>query len=766
MIGTPLGEDVVVLAGINGTEEISGLFSFQLRLLSERDDIKPDEIVSKNVTVSLMDMDDQPVFLNGYIRSWTNLGSGDRGTNYHAEMVPWTWFLTRRSDCRIFQDKTIPQVITEVFQVLGFTDFDFSGLKSTYKPRTYVVQYRETDFDFVSRLLENEGIFYYFKHEEGKHVMAFGDSSRAYKPAKHAKVRFSGSLAFRELDDDLTMWEHRYEFRTGRVGSHDFNFETPQRPVEGKEKTVLKLPGTDKYEFFDYPGDHLDPAAARERARVRMEEEEAAHERIRGEGRCRSFSPGHTFTMEDHYQEHERGKSYVITSVQHSATAGAYVTGPSSPDEYRNAFECLPATVNFRPQRNTERAVVQGPQTATVVGPEGEEIYTDKHARVKVQFHWDRYHKADETSSCWVRVSQAWAGKGWGSLVFPRIGQEVIVDFLEGDPDQPIIVGRVYNTENPPPYAPETYKNMTSLKSCSTKGGDGFNELRFDDSKGQEQVFIHAEKNQDTRVKNDAFEWMGRDRHLIVKQNQLEQVEQDRHTTIKRDDLMKVERDQHLTITGKQAVKITQSKSLTVTGDVIEVFQANQSTQITGNLYIKAMQTVIEATGGLTIKCGGNSVVIDPSGVTIKGVMVTLDGAITKINSGPGSPAMSGQAGSAVSPTAPTAPEEADNADPGEVSKIRAEQQQIQAGKYGSTPARQFAPPKPGDPKKTSWIEVQLVDEANAPVAGERCLLRLPDGSEYPGTLDSEGVLRVEGIDPGSCQISFPNLDAESWQRA
>jgi type VI secretion system secreted protein VgrG len=271
----------------------------------------------------------------------------------------------------------------------------------------------------------------------------------------------------------------------------------------------------------------------------------------------------------------------------------------------------------FRSARLTPKPVVTGPQTALVVGPSGEEIYTDKYGRVKVQFHWDRYGKSDENSSCWIRVSQGWAGKGWGAVSIPRIGQEVVVDFLEGDPDRPLITGRVYNATAHVPYSLPAHKTVSTFKTNSTKGGQGFNEIRFEDKKGEEQIFIHGEKNHDLRIKHDAFEWIGHDRHLIVKNDQVEQVENDRQEKIKRDHVEEIGRDHHLTIKGKEAIKITGSHSITVEDDVIEVFTKNQSTQVTKNLYVKGENIVIEATKNITINVGDSYIAIESGGIKI-----------------------------------------------------------------------------------------------------------------------------------------------------
>jgi type VI secretion system secreted protein VgrG len=262
--------------------------------------------------------------------------------------------------------------------------------------------------------------------------------------------------------------------------------------------------------------------------------------------------------------------------------------------------------------------VIQGPQTAFVVGTAGEEIDTDEFGRVKVQFHWDRYGKVDENSSCWVRVSQPWAGKGWGAINIPRIGQEVVVEFLEGDPDRPIITGRVYNASAKVPYELPANKTISSLKSNTSKGGGGFNEIRFEDKKGEEQVFIHAEKNVDTRVKNDAFEWIGNNRHLVVKKDQVEHVENNRSEIVDADHTEEIGKDRHLKVVGKEAKAVDESLSLTVKGDVIEVFKANHSEQTTADYYLKADNVVIEALTNLTLKVGSSSIAIEAGGIGIK----------------------------------------------------------------------------------------------------------------------------------------------------
>jgi type VI secretion system secreted protein VgrG len=389
------------------------------------------------------------------------------------------------------------------------------------------------------------------------------------------------------------------------------------------------------------------------------------------------------------------------------------------------------------------------------VGPAGEEIHTDKYGRVVVQFHWDREGAADENSSCWVRVAQRWAGKGWGAVYIPRIGHEVLVDFLEGDPDQPIITGVVYNGANMPPYDLPAEKTKSVLKSNSSKGGGGFNEIRLEDKKGEEQIFIHGEKNIDIRVKNDRFETILNDRHLEVTNNKLEKVGGNRYESVGADHREKIGKDRHLKILGKEAKDIAQSLSLGVTGDVIEQFKANQKTEVTQTCALKAMSVKIEASTGIELKCGGSSIVLTPAAIFIMG------GPLVNINSGSGPPVGPVMA-SLVAPQDPTAPESADSADPGEVAEAKATQRQTRSGKYGSVPVTLHQP----EEGKTHWIEIEMVDEDDNPVSGVLYRIKLPDGSVSEGTLDEKGRARVEGFEPGgNCEICFPELDGEAWEK-
>ena len=622
-IDTPLGSDVLLLRGVSGQEAISRLFSFELDLLSTDPEIKFDQIIGQSVTIRVRLTGDQERFFHGIISRFMQTGSDAGLANYRATMVPKLWLLTRTADCRIFQNKTIPDIIQSVMKDNGITDLR-TVLTGTYEPRDYCVQYRETDFNFVSRLMEQYGLFYFFEHEETKHTLVLSDDLSAHKPCPdQTDVSWNpqGGESFEE--DVITGLQWEETFRFGKYAVTDYNFETPSTSLMAEVATKTKVGGNDKFEIFDYPGEYGKKAEGDGIATLRMEEEEAQYKVITGSGGVRVFTTGYTFTLQDYMRKDMNGE-YLLTQVQHAASVGntyeAGEAGGGNQDEYSNAFTCIPAKTPFRARQVTPKPMVQGLQTAVVVGKSGEEIWTDEYGRVKVQFHWDRYGEKNEESSCWVRVAQNWAGKKWGAMFIPRIGQEVIVEFVDADPDRPIVTGRVYNAEQTVPYDLPANQTISTVKSYSSKGGEGFNEFRFEDKKGEEQIFLHAQKNMDIKVLNDRFETIGTDgegsRHLIVEKDKFEEIKNDRQEKVTRDHIEEIGRD----------------RNLTVKGDVIEVFKADHSEQTTGDYYLKASNIVIEGTSNITLKVGGSSIAIEAGGITIqtpatmevKGTQVTV----------------------------------------------------------------------------------------------------------------------------------------------
>ena len=482
---TPLGTDVLLLLGFSGTESLSRLFSYQLDLASENDAIAAKDIVGKKVSWSISRFDQNPRFFSGIVSRFVAGALNRRKLRtYRAEVVPWPWLLTRTTDCRIFQNQNTPDIITTIFGDFGFNDYALE-LKGSFPKREYCVQYRETAFNFISRLMEHEGIFYFFRHEDGKHTMVLANAASSYADCPESPVEYSpGSLA----PNHVQSWEHHYEFRSGKWTRTDYNFETPSTNLLTTTSTVIDLPDAPKYEIFDYPGEYVVKGVGDPVTKVRMEEEEAGYSIVNASSQCCTFTPCGKFTLQGHDVAAEDG-DYVITSIRHSATEASYGSTANGAT-YHNQFTCIPATVIYRPSRATPKPMVQGPQTAVVTGPGGEEIYVDKYGRIKVQFFWDRKGKKDDKSSCWIRVAEQWAGKNWGFVCNPRIGQEVIVDFLEGDPDRPLITGRVYNAEQMPPYDLPGNMTQSGIKSRSSKGGSpaNYNEIRFEDKKGSELV--------------------------------------------------------------------------------------------------------------------------------------------------------------------------------------------------------------------------------------------------------------------------------------
>ena len=616
---TALGADAVGVRAVSVQEQLSRLFQIEAELRSEDGNINFDDIVGHNATIRLQIGQKETRYFNGFVSRFVQVANKGGYASYHATLVPWLWFLTRTADCRIFQKKKVAEIIEDVFKAHGFSDYKLS-LTGSYQTWEYCVQYRETDFNFVSRLMEQEGIYYFFEHENGKHTLVLADSLSAHKP-------FPGyeEVVFQELEkgadgrEVITDWVVEKEVQPGAYALNDFDFEKPKASLLSSTN-VTRQHGAASFEVYDYPGEYVAPGDGERLAQVRLDELQSQHEILRGQASARGLATGSTFKLKNHPRA-DQNREYLITGITLHADAGEYAStmaGQGGGEFFSCSMTAMDTAQTFRAARLTPKPIVQGPQTAIVVGPSGEEIHVDKYGRVKVMFHWDRYAKADQDSSCWIRVSQAWAGKQWGAIYTPRIGQEVIVEFLEGDPDRPIITGRVYNAGAMPPYDLPAEKTKSTLKSNSSKGGAGFNEIRFEDKKGEEQVFIHGEKNEDIRIKNDCFEWIGHDRHLIVKNDQLEHIENNRDEIVDADHKEKIGKDRHLKVVGKEAKEVGGSQSLTVKGDVIEVFKSNHSEATTSDYYLTATNIVIEASSNITLKVGGSTIAIEEGGIGIK----------------------------------------------------------------------------------------------------------------------------------------------------
>jgi type VI secretion system secreted protein VgrG len=619
-IDTPLGANKLLVRSISGTEGISELFNYQVSLISEDASIKFDDIMGKNVTLSIQLGDGVTErFFNGFVSRFAQLPSEGRFALYEMEIVPALWFLNRQSDCLIFQNETVPEILRLVFLRHGFTDFEIQ-VQREYRVWEYCVQYRESACRFAMRLMEQEGIFFFFRHDEGKHTMVIADSVAAYQACPfQSSLRFvpSFGLVLDRVEDVITTWRNEQEIRAGSYSLNDYNFQTPSTSLLVTEKSKIKQRGFTAIEVYDYPGEYDSRSEGENYVRVRMEEEEIPHAVVSGSSDCRSFASGFSFKLQE-FEKTEPGRSdqngsYVLTKVIHNAFQGGFFADVVNA-EYSNSFICIRSDVPYRPPRVTPRPLVQGSQTAIVVGPPNEEIFTDKFGRVKVQFYWDREGKTDDNSSCFIRVSQPWAGKNFGGMWIPRIGQEVIVDFLEGDPDQPIITGRVYNAEQMPPYELPANQTQSGFKSRSSRTGTttNFNEIRFEDKKGHEDLLIHAERTMHTSVESSQYITVGGSRHITTggvdkdgnKQGDVKELVFKNHNLhVKTDDRIKIEGESHLHVQG--------NADATYDGDLV--------LGITGKCVILADTIQFQGTTKIVLMAGSSSIVIDARGVTVLG---------------------------------------------------------------------------------------------------------------------------------------------------
>ena len=594
---TPLGDDVLLLENLEGEESISRPFEFRLDMLSTDESIAPDSLINQPVHVEIDMPDAEPRYIHGYVTQFIRRGRQQLHTSYTAVIRPWFWFLSLWQDCRIFQNLSVPDIAEKIFRDNGFSDFNMK-LYGSYAARDYCVQYRESSLDFISRLLEDEGIYYYFEHAEDKHTLILTDKMAGCSNCPgNSTGRLSPTAEGVLSDDVVTSVEQEVRTTTAKVTLQEYDFEKPNTGLQ------VNASGDGKAEVYDYPGKYTDRDAGETYANVRLEEFEAPATTIRGEGNCRSFTAGYKFTLADHYVR-ALNTSYLLTRVFISMSTNSYRTSVDVREDYWNRFEAIPAAVPFRPPRVTRKPVISGVQTALVVGPGGEEIYSDKYGRVKVQFYWDRMGTKNENSSCWVRVSQDWAGKNWGAVFIPRIGQEVIVDFLEGDPDRPLITGRVYNADQMPPYTLPGNQTQSGVKSRSSKSGGAanYNEFFFEDKKGSELIRLHAEKDLLTEVENDETRKVMHDRTVTITNNETQTVDQGNET-----------------LTLKMG---NQSTTLDMGNQDITLKMGNQTTKVNlGKISEEAMQSI-------ELKVGQSSILINQMGVTIKGMMINIEGQI------------------------------------------------------------------------------------------------------------------------------------------
>jgi type VI secretion system secreted protein VgrG len=638
-LSTPLG-DKLAFKRLEGAEELSRLYEYSVQALSTDNAITPAQLLGKPASVQLQlagSAGDR--HFHGLVTAMGLEGMDEGQYSYRLVLRPWLWLLTRRSDTRVFQNKNLQAILKEVFEPFSVDyKFQLSGTLPTYE---YCVQYRESDFDFVSRLLEQEGVYYYFTHEKGKHTLVLVDRASAHPACAQAEVYYRETADTMLESETITGWQVLHEIQSGQAVLTDYDFEKPSTSLQSQSKAERSEAST-KLEVYDYPGLYIDKAAGDRYSKLRVEELQAGWVRSSGGGSVRALATGHTFTLKEHPRADQNTK-HLLVSTRIEAQYAGYRSGAAD-SYFRVRFTALPAAEQFRPARHTPKPLVHGPQTAVVVGPAGDEIHTDKYGRVKIQFHWDRLGKKDAASSCWVRVSHPSAGKGFGGIALPRIGQEVVVSFLDGDPDRPLITGRVYNAEQMPPLALPANATISTLRSRSSKGGgdSDFNELRFEDKKGDEHVWFQAQKDYYQHVKHDAQVVVDNNEAILIGNARTETIGGSATLSVAGDATQEFANNLSTTVAtahthtvgAAQAVTVGANHILTIGGALLQNIGGaadvevggNYALQAAANLHIKAgANLVIEAGTMITLKAGGASVVIGGPGVSVTGSMVMIN---------------------------------------------------------------------------------------------------------------------------------------------
>ncbi len=584
-IETPLGGDAFMVDRINGTESLGRLFEYEVIALSKDGNVNFDDLLGHHATVSLETrVPGRQKHIDGRVAQIGLVGMSGRLFKYRLVLRPWLWMLTRTADCKIFQEKDVHDIVEEVFADQPDADYEFQ-LSEYYHPKTYCVQYRETDFAFVSRLLEEAGIYYFFKHEKGKHTMVICDAVSAHESIGTFEFQPQGRPP-RSGMEYVAEWTVTKQIQPGKTATRDYNFETPTTEMLG-QAIIEHQHSESEHEIFDYPGEYLEPAEGEIIARTRLEEIQVAQEVTEGRSDIREFSCGALFELAN-FGRSDQNREYLLLSCHIVAQNNLpeAIDGQARLPSFDCWFKVLPSAYPFRPARLTPIPTVKGPQTAEVVGPSGEEIHVDEYGRVKVQFHWDRYGEKDDQSSCWMRVSQMWAGKNYGWMTIPRIGQEVIVSFLEGDPDQPVITGRVYNADQMPPWELPANKTQSGILTRSSSDGSPStaNQLKFEDKKGEEQIYIHAEKNKDTHVENNDSTFVGNDQFLKVHNDQWVTIENDQWIKVEKNRNVQVLEREDYSVAHGHVSEVGDFHHLKVNGDQEIFIDGFRKEEVTGTL--------------------------------------------------------------------------------------------------------------------------------------------------------------------------------------
>ena len=638
-VETPLPEDTLLLNGFNGIEAISQPFTFQLDLVSPKDDVDPAGLVGETMLTTVLLANGETRYIHGLVNRLAYLGKTDDLSFFRAEIVPALWRLTLTRESRMYQEKSVPDILEEVFTRTAHPDYELR-LTRDYEPREYCVQYRETHFNFVSRLLEEEGIFYFFEHFEDRHVLVLCDDNGSTNPALAAEeLRFAPEHA--TVADSVNEFEAERALHTGKITIWNYDYLQP----------TMKLAYSlgDELESYDYPVNYKDPDHGERAARLLLEAEEATRQVVRGASTVRGLLPGHHFKLKEHFRSDANAK-YLITQVQHFANAGGYrAWDQTAALDYRNEFQAIPFGTPYRPQRRTPRPTIRGWQPAIVTGPPGSEVHCDKYGRIKVQFYWDRDGKRNEKSSCWIRVTTPWGGKGYGSVSIPRVGNEVAVAFQEGDPDMPLIIGSVYNDDQMPPYGLPNAGITMGMKSRSSPGGGGTNEITMNDTKGKELINIHAQFDMATVVEHDQRDNVNNNRTITIAVDDTESVGSNQTISIGADQAVTIDGAQTIEVGGERRLTVDKDHGVTVKGAETYTVEKDRTTKVDGkeNLTVGdnratkveknddlQVEKKLSITAGeqITLQSGDASIVLKKDGtITIKGKDITIQGS-GKIN--------------------------------------------------------------------------------------------------------------------------------------
>ncbi len=682
-----------------GREAISQPYRFDLELVSEHPDLDLESLLHRPAFLAFAP---DGSGIHGLVHQAAQGESGQRLTRYRLTIVPQLAYLAHRTNQRIFQHLSVPQIVAQVLEEHGIQAdaYRFQLGPVTYPPREYCVQYDETDLHFIQRLCEEEGIHYHFQHSAAGHALVFGDDQTVFpRLAATAYQQDSGLVADQPV---IKRFSLRLETRTSRVTRRDYDFEKPRLTMEAAFHSDFQP----DLEDYDYPGRFTERTRGKHLSQRALERHRHDYELAEGESDQPQLVSGHFLPLGEHPRT-DWNQLWLLTEVLHEGKQpqvleesitnvpahhglapsplwgegwgeGA-LTRSDFQQGYRNHFTATPWDIPFRPALKHPKPKVLGSQTAVVTGPAGEEIHCDEYGRVRVQFHWDREGQADDKTSCWLRVSSSWAGDRYGGIAIPRVGMEVLVTFLEGDPDQPLVTGCLYHKEHQVPYDLPANKTRTVFKTLSSPGGGGYNELRIEDRKGAEQIYIHAQRDWDENIEHDQKIRVGHERHDTVEANSYSEFRAEEHRTIHADRKTEIRANDHLTVGNSQHLK-------NGTGQFVE---AGNEIHLSSGLKV-----VLEAGSELTLKAAGSFIKLDASGITMVGPVI-------KINSG-GAPGN----GSGAAPIPPTLPKPADTAPVGEKTGTANLNQLPAPTEKGATGPQQLIVDVWGDPEQGGQVEL------------------------------------------------------------